>query len=244
MTPAEVEAAARRLGLRLYRACVKDNVNVSEIFDYLATKVRAHWRRGWDVRALPGCLSCLLQYILGGGDTSGIGAVAAIGDYSADQSAARALARGAAEAAAEAEAAALAEEEGGEDDEPPPAPAHQQQPAPALAAQPSRAAPQQAAVAAPAPQAAPVAAPSRLPVAPSPSAPVTAAGYGGGAVAGAAGSGGPTAPALAPAAPAPAAAPPAPNARDKMIASSTTPTIKLGADTRPPKKKKGAFSAC
>ncbi len=40
MTPAEVEAAARRLGVRLYRACVKDNVNVSEVFDYLATQVR------------------------------------------------------------------------------------------------------------------------------------------------------------------------------------------------------------
>jgi hypothetical protein len=39
MSPAEVEAAARRLGVRLYRACVKDNVNVSEVFDYLATQV-------------------------------------------------------------------------------------------------------------------------------------------------------------------------------------------------------------
>jgi Ras-related protein Rab-23 len=41
MTPAEVEAAARRLGVRLYRTCVKDNVNVSEVFDYLATQVCA-----------------------------------------------------------------------------------------------------------------------------------------------------------------------------------------------------------
>lgn len=32
----EVEAMARKLGLRLYRTCVKENVNVSEVFMYLA----------------------------------------------------------------------------------------------------------------------------------------------------------------------------------------------------------------
>lgn len=32
----EVEAMARRLGLRLYRTCVKENVNVAEVFMYLA----------------------------------------------------------------------------------------------------------------------------------------------------------------------------------------------------------------
>jgi len=57
-TTEEVEALARRLGLQLFRTCVKDNVNVSQVFEYLAG-----------------------QYILRGGDTSGVSAVAAMGDY-------------------------------------------------------------------------------------------------------------------------------------------------------------------
>lgn len=57
MTTDEVEAAARRLGLRLYRACVKDNVNITEVFEYLTQE---NWRRG----------------------VAGGGAVASIADYS------------------------------------------------------------------------------------------------------------------------------------------------------------------
>jgi Ras-related protein Rab-23 len=57
VTPAEVEALARKVGMRLYRASVKDDLNVKEVFEYLAAQV-----------------------ILKGGDTSG--AVAAMGDYS------------------------------------------------------------------------------------------------------------------------------------------------------------------
>ena len=32
----EVEATARKMGLKLYRTCVKENINVSEVFQYLA----------------------------------------------------------------------------------------------------------------------------------------------------------------------------------------------------------------
>lgn len=35
MTPQEVEATAQRLGLALYRTCVKENLNVTEVFRYL-----------------------------------------------------------------------------------------------------------------------------------------------------------------------------------------------------------------
>jgi hypothetical protein len=58
MTDSEVSSLAARLKLPLFRACVKENVNVAEVFEYLAG-----------------------QYILKGGDASGVGAVAAIGDY-------------------------------------------------------------------------------------------------------------------------------------------------------------------
>jgi len=34
--PDEVEGVARKLGLKLYRTCVKENINVSEVFIYLA----------------------------------------------------------------------------------------------------------------------------------------------------------------------------------------------------------------
>lgn len=219
MSPAEVEAAARRLGVRLYRACVKDNVNVSEVFDYLAT-----------------------QYILRGGDTSGVGAVAAIGDYSSDQSAARAEARGLAEAAAAEAAPRDEDEEEEEEEEPEP----EEPPPPAPAA---RSPPQQPA-ARPAPAPAPAAAPSR----PAPGGAATSSG--GSLAKGAAGGGkrssiGDTPAAAAPApahvlvaAPAPPAPAPVDPAERRMIAASTTPNIKLGADTRPPKKKKGAFSMC
>mmetsp|Transcript_20202 Transcript_20202/g.51171 ORF Transcript_20202/g.51171 Transcript_20202/m.51171 type:complete len:249 (-) Transcript_20202:284-1030(-) len=36
VSPEEVEALARKLGLRLYRTCVKENINVTEVFVYLA----------------------------------------------------------------------------------------------------------------------------------------------------------------------------------------------------------------
>ena len=62
VTPAEVEALARRLNMRLYRTCVKDNLNVTEVFEYLAA-----------------------QYILKGGAQSGNApAVAAVGDMGAE----------------------------------------------------------------------------------------------------------------------------------------------------------------
>jgi Ras-related protein Rab-23 len=35
MSPQEVEATAQRLGLALYRTCVKENLNVTEVFRYL-----------------------------------------------------------------------------------------------------------------------------------------------------------------------------------------------------------------
>lgn len=38
VTPQEVEALARRLGVRLYRTCVKENLNVSDVFEYLAAQ--------------------------------------------------------------------------------------------------------------------------------------------------------------------------------------------------------------
>ncbi|CAD7934860.1 unnamed protein product [Amoebophrya sp. A120] len=43
MTPAEVEGLATRLGLKLYRLCVKDNLNVTEIFTDLGLE---YLRRG------------------------------------------------------------------------------------------------------------------------------------------------------------------------------------------------------
>lgn len=36
VSPEEVEDLARKLGLRLYRTCVKENINVTEVFVYLA----------------------------------------------------------------------------------------------------------------------------------------------------------------------------------------------------------------
>lgn len=78
MTSGEAEAAARRLGLRLYRACVKDNVNVAEVFEYLAA-----------------------QYILKGGEASGVGAVPAAGDYAAGSAGAGARTSAASAAASE-----------------------------------------------------------------------------------------------------------------------------------------------
>ena len=39
MTAAEAEAAAARLGVKLYRSCVKENVNVEEVFMDLAARV-------------------------------------------------------------------------------------------------------------------------------------------------------------------------------------------------------------
>lgn len=38
MTPAEVEATAQRLRLKLYRMCVKDNLNVTEVFQGLGAE--------------------------------------------------------------------------------------------------------------------------------------------------------------------------------------------------------------
>lgn len=38
MTSDEVEAIARKLGLKLYRTCVKDNLNVTEVFTHLGTE--------------------------------------------------------------------------------------------------------------------------------------------------------------------------------------------------------------
>lgn len=58
VTPAEVEAMARKLGVKLYRTSVKEDLNVKEVFEYLAS-----------------------QYIVRGGDTSGVSAMASIGDY-------------------------------------------------------------------------------------------------------------------------------------------------------------------
>ena len=42
----EVEDAARRLGLKLYRTCVRDNTNVTEVFEYLTTEVLVHGDSG------------------------------------------------------------------------------------------------------------------------------------------------------------------------------------------------------
>lgn len=36
MTPDEAEAMARKVGLKFYRSCVKENMNVTEVFKYLA----------------------------------------------------------------------------------------------------------------------------------------------------------------------------------------------------------------
>ncbi|KXZ52218.1 Rab23 [Gonium pectorale] len=36
VSPEDVEAMARQLGLKLYRTCVKENINVTEVFGYLA----------------------------------------------------------------------------------------------------------------------------------------------------------------------------------------------------------------
>jgi len=36
MTPTEVDDLARRVGMRLYRTCVKDNVLVNDVFEYVA----------------------------------------------------------------------------------------------------------------------------------------------------------------------------------------------------------------
>lgn len=36
VSPTEVEGMARKLGLKLYRTCVKENINVTEVFIYLA----------------------------------------------------------------------------------------------------------------------------------------------------------------------------------------------------------------
>jgi hypothetical protein len=56
MTDEEVAAVARRWGVPLFRTCVKDNTNVNELFTHMAT-----------------------QYIVSGGDTSGVAAMPAIG---------------------------------------------------------------------------------------------------------------------------------------------------------------------
>lgn len=61
MTAAEVEALARKLNMMLFRTCVKDNLNVSEVFENLAAK-----------------------YIHGGGSAAGAPpAVPAVGDLGA-----------------------------------------------------------------------------------------------------------------------------------------------------------------
>lgn len=60
MTSDEVEAMARKLGLRLYRSCVKDNINVAEVFEFLTTEYLCR------------------------GDVDAGGAIAAIGDYAPD----------------------------------------------------------------------------------------------------------------------------------------------------------------
>jgi hypothetical protein len=61
VTVAEVEALARKLNICLFRTCVKDNLNVSEVFEYLAA-----------------------QYIHAGGSAAGAPpAVPAVGDLGA-----------------------------------------------------------------------------------------------------------------------------------------------------------------
>lgn len=45
VTPVEVEDLARKLKLKLYRSCVKDNVNVTEIFEYLAAQYIVRGKR-------------------------------------------------------------------------------------------------------------------------------------------------------------------------------------------------------
>lgn len=56
MSEEEVAAVARRWGVPLFRTCVKDNTNVNELFTHMAT-----------------------QYIVSGGDTSGVAAMPALG---------------------------------------------------------------------------------------------------------------------------------------------------------------------
>jgi Ras-related protein Rab-23 len=48
MSQAEVEATASRMGVRLYRTCVKKNENVAEVFEWLTTQ---HIRSGGDTSA-------------------------------------------------------------------------------------------------------------------------------------------------------------------------------------------------
>lgn len=58
VTPEEVENLARKLKLRLFRTCVKDNTNVGEVFEFLSS-----------------------QYILGGGEPVSGSAVSAVGEF-------------------------------------------------------------------------------------------------------------------------------------------------------------------
>mmetsp|Transcript_116446 Transcript_116446/g.323667 ORF Transcript_116446/g.323667 Transcript_116446/m.323667 type:complete len:273 (-) Transcript_116446:148-966(-) len=52
MTPEEVENLARRTKLKLFRACVKDNTNVSEVFDHLAAQYIIHGHHTQAVTAI------------------------------------------------------------------------------------------------------------------------------------------------------------------------------------------------
>jgi Ras-related protein Rab-23 len=69
VSPAEVEELSRRLGMKLYRTCVKDNVRVDEVFEYLAE-----------------------SFLSEGGAAAGIEAVTSIGDMASDTAAAAAAA--------------------------------------------------------------------------------------------------------------------------------------------------------
>lgn len=59
VTSSEVEALARRMNCKLYRACVKDNVLIDDVFEYLAA-----------------------SYIQSGGKENGVSAVSSINDVS------------------------------------------------------------------------------------------------------------------------------------------------------------------
>ncbi len=108
MTSGEAEAAARRLGVRLYRTCVKDNTNVAEVFEYLAAQVSTGALRAAPPSPSPHVPSSY-QFILKGGDTSGVSALPAAGDYS--ESAIATIAANAATAAASSPVANQAESE-------------------------------------------------------------------------------------------------------------------------------------
>mmetsp|Transcript_12965 Transcript_12965/g.36458 ORF Transcript_12965/g.36458 Transcript_12965/m.36458 type:complete len:240 (-) Transcript_12965:493-1212(-) len=56
VTPEEAEGMAKRLGLKFYRSCVKENLNVSEVFTYL-TELHAKKLQEGQVSAQPTAVS-------------------------------------------------------------------------------------------------------------------------------------------------------------------------------------------